>query len=332
VQMLGIFLSFLFAVLPMLLFAYLVYWVDRYEKEPIILLGGVFLWGAIIAAGAAFITNTFLGLGIYMFTGSQAFTELSTASAIAPVIEETLKGMACFFVFIFFRHEFDSILDGIVYAAITAIGFAATENIYYIYTYGFLENGLHGILYMFFVRVILVGWQHPFYTSFIGIGLAVSRLNRSQSIKILAPIIGWGLAVFTHSIHNTISTIFQGVQSMAIGIIFDWSGWIAMILFVIWALYREQKWIRMQLSEEVIKGVITSAQYKIAISSWSQTEARIKALFFGKYHLIDHFYELAAELAFKKHQAYNLGELEENQGEIERIRTELGVISTQIAI
>jgi RsiW-degrading membrane proteinase PrsW (M82 family) len=332
VQILGIFLSFLFAVLPMLLFAYLVYWVDRYEKEPIILLGGVFLWGAIIAAGAAFITNTFLGLGIYLFTGSQAFTELSTASAIAPVIEETLKGMACLFVFIFFRHEFDSILDGIVYAAITAIGFAATENIYYIYTYGFLENGLHGILYMFFVRVILVGWQHPFYTSFIGIGLAVSRLNRSQSIKILAPIIGWGLAVFTHSIHNTISTIFQGVQSMAIGIIFDWSGWIAMILFVIWALYREQKWIRMQLSEEVIKGVITSAQYKVAISSWSQTEARIKALFSGKYHLIDHFYELAAELAFKKHQAYNLGELEENQGEIERIRTELGVISTQIAI
>lgn len=329
-NILGIFLSFLFAVIPMLLFAYLVYWVDRYEKEPIFLLGGVFLWGAIIAAGAAFVTNTFLGLGIYMFTGSQAFTELSTASAIAPVIEETLKGMACLFVFIFFRHEFDSILDGIVYAAITAIGFAATENVYYIYTYGYLENGFNGILYMFLVRVLLVGWQHPFYTSFIGIGLAVSRLNRNQSIKILAPVIGWGLAVFTHSIHNTISTIFQGVQSMAIGIIFDWSGWIAMILFVIWALYREQKWIRMQLSEEVTKGVITSAQYKIAVSAWSQTEARIKAIYSGKYHLIDQFYELAAELAFKKHQAYNLGEIEENRVEIERIRTELGIMSAQI--
>ena len=86
----------------MLLFAYVVYWVDRYEKEPIALLGGVFLWGAIIAAGAAFIVNSFLGLGIYMFTGSQAFTELSTASVFAPIIEETLKGMACLFVFLFF--------------------------------------------------------------------------------------------------------------------------------------------------------------------------------------------------------------------------------------
>ena len=142
------------------------------KRSQLLLLGGVFLWGAIIAAGAAFIVNSFLGLGIYMFTGSQALTELSTASIFAPIIEETLKGMACFFVFLFFAWEFDSILDGIVYAAITAIGFAATENIYYIYTYGFQQNGLNGILYMFFIRVILVGWQHPFYTAFIGIGLA----------------------------------------------------------------------------------------------------------------------------------------------------------------
>ena len=45
---------------------------------------------------------------------------------------------------------------------------------------------------MFFVRVILVGWQHPFYTAFIGIGLAISRLSRNTSIKIIAPIIGLG--------------------------------------------------------------------------------------------------------------------------------------------
>ena len=330
-HIMGIFLSFLFAVIPMLLFAYLVYWVDRYEKEPVFLLGVVFLWGAIIAAGGAFIINTFLGLGIYLFTGSHEFTELSTSSAIAPVIEESLKGMACLFIFIFFRHEFDSILDGIIYAAITAIGFAATENLYYIYNYGYLENGLNGILYMFFVRVILVGWQHPFYTSFIGIGLAVSRLTRNFTIKIIAPIIGWGLAVITHSIHNIMSTIFQGNQSVTISIIFDWSGWIAMILFVIWALYREQKWIRDQLTEEVTNGVITLTQYKIAISSWAQTKARIKAFFNGKYHLIDHFYELAASLAFKKHQAYNLGELKGNQVDIEHIRTELGNLSTQIS-
>src|SRR5512136_404384 len=243
----GILLSFLFGFLPMLIFAYIVYWVDRYEKEPVALLGGVFLWGAVIAAGAAFLVNTFLGLGIYMFTGSQAFSQLSTASVFAPIIEETLKGLACLFVFLYFRHELDSILDGVVYAAITAIGFAATENIYYLYTYGFQQNGVGGILYMFFVRVILVGWQHPFYTSFIGIGLAIARLNKNPSIKLVAPVLGWAMAVITHSIHNSISTVFQGIQSLTVGILFDWSGWIAMIIFVVWALYREQKWIVTQL-------------------------------------------------------------------------------------
>jgi RsiW-degrading membrane proteinase PrsW (M82 family) len=330
-QILGIFLSVLFGVVPMLVFAFMIYWVDRYEKEPIFLLGGVFLWGAVIAAGAAFVINSLIGLGIYFFTGSQAFTELTTADAIAPVIEESLKGMAVLFVFLFFRREFDSILDGIVYAAITAIGFAASENIYYIYTYGFQQSGLSGILNMFFVRVVLVGWQHPFFTSFIGIGFAVARLNRNPLVKIIAPISGWGLAVFTHSMHNTLATAFQGFQSLALGLAFDWSGWIVMIVFVIWALYREQKWIVAQLQDEVLNGVITSAQYQTASSAWAQTRARLKALIFGKYRLIDHFYELTAELAFKKHQAYNLGELEENQAEIERMRAQLVDISSQIS-
>jgi RsiW-degrading membrane proteinase PrsW (M82 family) len=329
-QGMGFLISFLIGFLPMLLFAYVVYWIDRYEKEPVALLGGVFLWGAIIAAGAAFVVNTFLGMGIYMFTGSQAFTELSTASVFAPIIEETLKGLACFFVFLFFRHEFDSILDGIVYAAITAIGFAATENVYYIFNYGFEHNGLHGILYMFFVRVILVGWQHPFFTAFIGIGLAVARMSRNISIKYIAPVVGFTIAILTHSLHNLISTLFQGLESIVFAVIFDWSGWIVMVIFIIWALYREQKWIVAQLSDEVTNGIITPLQYKTACSTRAQTSTRIKALFAGNYHLIDHFYVLTAELAFKKHQAVNLGEQKENQADIERMRSELEQMSPQI--
>ena len=316
----------------MLAFAFAVYWIDRYEKEPLALLGGVFLWGAIIAAGGAFIANTFVGLGIYLFTGSQAFTELSTASTIAPLIEESLKGLAVVFVFLFFRREFDSILDGIIYAAITAIGFAATENVWYLYTYGFQSHGLQGILYMFFVRVVLVGWQHPFYTAFTGIGLAISRLSRNTAIKIIAPLMGWGIAVITHSLHNTISTIFHGLQSLIIGVIFDWSGWIAMFIFIIWALYREQKWIIIQLRDEVPNGVITPAQYQTACSAWAQTSTRTKALFSGKYRLINRFYLLTAELAFKKQHTSALGEQQENQPEIDRIRAQLIQMSPQISI
>jgi RsiW-degrading membrane proteinase PrsW (M82 family) len=311
----------------MFVFAYIVYWTDRYEKEPKTILGGVFLWGAIVAAGAAFIINTSLGLGLFLFTGSQSFSELSTSSLIAPVIEEIFKGVAVLFVFLYFRREFDSILDGIIYAAITAIGFAATENAYYIYTYGFKGGGVSGILGIFILRVVLVGWQHPFYTAFIGIGLAISRLNRNNLLKIIVPMIGLGIAIVVHSIHNTITLTFHGWEGLTAGLIFDWSGWILMVIFVIWALYREQQWIIRQLKEEVSPGIISPAQYRTACSAWLQTYSRINALFSRKYHLINRFYSLTAELAYKKQQSSLPGEQQRYLSEIDGIRAELAKMS-----
>ncbi len=97
-----------------LFFASILYWLDRYEKEPILLLGGVFLWGAVIAAGSAFLINTVLGVGISIFTGSGLASDLATGSIVAPFVEETLKGLAVVAVFIVFHREFDSVLDGII--------------------------------------------------------------------------------------------------------------------------------------------------------------------------------------------------------------------------
>ena len=71
----AVIVSIIVGFLPMLFFAWIVYWVDRYEKEPGLLLGVVFVWGAVLAAGAAFLVNTVLGLGVYLFTRSDSITE-----------------------------------------------------------------------------------------------------------------------------------------------------------------------------------------------------------------------------------------------------------------
>ena len=146
--------TFLLCFIPALIYVMMVYWLDRYEKEPKILIGGVFLWGAIVAAGAAYVLNTVFGLGIYAFTADEALTDLATGALIAPPIEEILTGGAVLLVFLVFSKEFDSILDGIIYAGVTALGFAATENVIYLYDYGFLEDGWEGLWFMFFLRVI----------------------------------------------------------------------------------------------------------------------------------------------------------------------------------
>jgi len=311
----------------MLLFAFLVYWLDHYEKEPKLLLGGVFAWGAIVAAGGAFLINTLLGTGIYLFTGSETATNLSTSAVIAPIIEESLKGFAVIIVFLFFRREFDSILDGIIYASVAALGFAATENIYYLFNYGYLEDGLGGLLVLAFIRIILVGWQHPFYTAFIGIGLALARLNRNPVIKGFAPVAGWGLAVLTHGLHNTLASLLTGGGGFLLGSVVDWTGWAMMFGFILWNISREQRYLSLQLREEVTLGNLTLNQYRIACSAWAQSAARISSLFRGRYQQTSRFYQLCGELAHKKHQREKLGEEGGNTALILRLREELFVLS-----
>lgn len=319
----GIFFALFFGFIPMFLFALIVYWLDRYEKEPAILLGVVFLWGAIFAAGAAFIVNTLLGLSVYIFTGSETATELTTGSLFAPLVEESLKGLAVLAIFLLFRHEFDSILDGIVYAGITALGFAATENAYYIFAYGYQENGLQGALWLVVVRVLLVGWQHPFYTAFTGIGLAIARLSRYRAMKIIAPALGFFVSIFMHSLHNTLASLFSGTAGLATVTFLDWSGWFLMFLFIFWAIYREQRWITIHLREEVALGVISPAQYRTACSAWAQSIARINGLLSGRYNTTHRFYQLTAELAYKKHQLSTVGEEGGNIAIVRCLRAEL---------
>jgi len=328
----GLILSFLFGFLPMLAFAWFVFWLDHYEKEPKLLLGGIFIWGAIVAAGGAFLVNTFLGLGVYIFSNSERFTELTTGSLIAPLVEESLKGVAVLAVFWFFRREFDSILDGIIYASIAALGFAASENVYYIYQYGFLENGYEGLFALIFVRVILVGWQHPFYTSFIGIGLAITRMNRNVAVQFGAPLLGWVLAVLTHSLHNTLASLLSGVAGLAISTIVDWTGWIFMFFVIILATHSERRYISLHLEEEVNLGNISPAEYRIACSAWAQFIARLTSLLSGNYRDTNQFYQLTAELAHKKHQRSKMGEEENNSMAIYKLRTDLKRLSQRVSV
>ena len=326
----GFFVSIICGFVPMFVFAWFVYWLDRYEKEPKILLGGVFIWGAVVAAGVAFVVNTTLGLGVYFVTSSEAITEFATGSLVAPPVEETLKGIAVLLVFLIFRREFDSILDGIVYAGIVALGFAATENTYYIYNYGFLEDGWMGLLMLVFVRVILVGWQHPFYTAFIGIGLATARLNRNWGIKLMVPTIGLVVAIIAHSAHNTLASVLSGFGGLVVALIFDWSGWLFMSLIILWAIFRVQQRLRLHLREEVIFGVISPQQYNTACSAWAQARARISAIFSGNYQVTGRFYQTCAELAHKKYQRKTLGDEGGNTQIIIKLRAELARLAPSV--
>jgi RsiW-degrading membrane proteinase PrsW (M82 family) len=309
---------------PMFFFAAFVYWIDRYEKEPAMLLGAAFFWGVVIAAGGAFIINTAFGVAIFAVTGNEGVAEFGTTSIIAPIVEEFLKGLAVAIVFFMFRKEFDSILDGIVYAAIAALGFAATENSYYIFSYGFQENGWGGFLFLVFVRVILVGWQHPFYTSFTGIGFAISRTSRSTFLKLVAPLVGYGLAVSTHAFHNTFGGLIGGLEGLAAGTILDWIGWTIMFGFILWMVNHERNIVKRQLIEEVNAGLITPTQYQKALSPWTLTTAGLSG------RAASRFYLACGELAYKKEQLARYGDEGGNAMLVAKLRAELASLAPMV--
>ena len=321
--------SLLAGFVPMLLFAGFLYWLDRYEKEPKFLVAVVFIWGAVFAAGAAFVTNSILGISVFFFTSSEAASNLASGSIIAPLVEESLKAFAVLVIFLIYRTEFDSILDGILYAGVAALGFAATENVYYIYTMGYLESGWQGLWDLIFIRVVVVAWQHPFYTAFIGIGLAVARLSPNGLVRFISPILGWSAAVFTHAFHNTMASLGSGLLCFA-GTFLDWSGWIMMFIFILWNINREKKLLVKYLQDEVQLNTLTPEQYQTAGSALLQNGEKFGSLFTGRYRKTSRFYSLCAELAHKKKQFEKLGNEGGNSEIIRDLRREISGLSTQI--
>jgi hypothetical protein len=112
-----------------------------------------------------------------------------------------------------------------------------------------------------------------------------------------------------------------------IGTLIDWSGWILILLVILWTLYQERLNLIRYLSDEVKADTISPAQYRTACSAWAVSMARLSSLFSGRYHNTSMFYQLCGELAHKRNQVARLGDEGGNNATIQRIRQELTRLS-----
>jgi len=326
----GLTISILFGILPMLFFAWFLYCLDRYEKEPLSLLVVVFSWGAVVAAGFAFLINSLSSMGVYLITQSDFATQLTISTMVAPIVEESLKGAAVLFIYILYKSEFDSPLDGLVYGGITALGFAATENIWYIHQLGYLQNGWQGLVDLAIIRVVIVGWQHPFYTAFIGLGFALARRSKEQIGRWLLPVIGWLVAIVFHLLHNLFSVLLNSTRGIVFTTFWDWSGYIGLLVLIMLLINREQRWMKEYLYQEVLDLIISPEQYQIACSAWKQSLVLFKARLGGNSKQIRQFYQHCGDLMHKNRHFIRHGNEQNSALEIQRLRSELADLSNII--
>ncbi|MGW0805177.1 PrsW family intramembrane metalloprotease [Nonomuraea sp. NPDC002799] len=199
----GFGLSALLAVAPLPVLLAAVLSLDRLEPEPKLNLAFAFAWGAGVAIVLG-IALTLLGQELFSSAGydSAVVKDVGTV-LLAPVIEEALKGSALLLL-LRRRAEIDGLTDGIVYASMAGLGFAAVENVgYYLLAFG--EDGPKGVVQLFVLRGLIDPLGHPIYTSMIGLGVAYA-LTRRTPARLAAIPLGYLAAVSLHALWNGAAT------------------------------------------------------------------------------------------------------------------------------
>jgi len=195
----------LLAVVPLLIVLSFILFIDRWEPEPWKTKVALFLWGAGVATLSSGILNTALEENITFTTGDLQQSNALAAAFIAPLVEETLKGLGVLIVVVVRRTNINSLIDGVVYAGFSACGFMFAEDILYFIRVDNPEAG--GVLLTFVLRGLFSPFVHAMATSMTGIGLALALLKFKRGwSKTGIVLVFWFFAMFIHFAWNGTST------------------------------------------------------------------------------------------------------------------------------
>jgi RsiW-degrading membrane proteinase PrsW (M82 family) len=267
------------ALLPVVPVVAVFLWIDRWEPEPARLLWLAFAWGACGATLTALLINNTAEVVGDLLLGKGGGDTFS-AVVSAPLVEEAAKGAFVLGVLLKRRHEFDGVIDGIVYAGMCAAGFAFTENIYYFgrifLEHGFGAEGQAGVLAAFILRGVLAPFTHPLFTVMTGIGLGIASGARKRSVKIMAPLGGYLLAVGLHALWNGAATLGNATTFLNVYFLIMVPLFIAAAVLVNWARKREQKIVTAALPDLAREGLVAPSEVDLLASLKRRREWRRK--------------------------------------------------------
>lgn len=197
-------IGILLAVVPLCIVLFGIWLVDRWEPEPRIALVFAFFWGAGVSIGAALIFDFAVQTVQSVFgAGKGELSDVLGAVVQAPIVEESAKGFGVLLVLWIFRKHFDGPVDGVVYAATVAAGFAFVENVQYfsvqVVDQAYGGSSLAGV---FLVRALMAPFGHIIYTACTGfaLGLAARRTGALGAIGYF--FVGLIPAMLLHALWN----------------------------------------------------------------------------------------------------------------------------------
>lgn len=245
-------------------------WLDRYEAEPLRLQLFAFGWGALVAPVVALVLNT----GSLMALRDLGILHAETVEAVyvAPMIEESLKGLAILFILWFHRHELDSLVDGLVYAGLVGAGFAFSENVLYLGK-SLVEGDTEALTAVFLLRGVLGPFAHPLFTSCIGLAIGLATVVRPLLGRVALIVGGWVVAVLLHGVWNLAAT--SGISGyLAVYGVVQVPLFLGYLGFLTWARRREGRLIARHLAPYADAGWLGHEEVRMLASMPLRRSAR----------------------------------------------------------
>jgi len=301
----------------MICFTTIVWWLDRYEREPMMLVLLMFLVGALGVPVIVMVFHLILITPLYWFFSS-AVTVVISAVLLAPVIEEGMKALP--FLFLRRNSNFDNGTDGIVYGSAIGFGFGMTENVIY-FVGAYFQDGVGALFWTIIIRTLFSATLHAFTTGMVGYFFGRVKFNRKRPVLNLA--LGFTFALMLHIIWNSVITYAELVEKPQLILIMLGLFpvvFVALIILMQQSLHEESVIIRNELAEEALFGVIPSKFVNIipyylkrCSKGWVNESVKKKVV------------DVATYLAFKKHcfRICTRGEKEVMLMEIDKLRQTL---------
>ena len=305
----------LLALVPLAIVLLAVAWVDRWEPEPRWALWFAFLWGAAVSVAIALLVDLSLQLLLAFTQPGGSPNEALAAVVQAPIVEETAKGIGVLLIYVFSRSHFDGPVDGLVYAATVAAGFAFTENILY-FGSALAEGGVGGLGATFVVRGLFSPFAHVLFTACTGLLIGIGARRGGG-----AGVVGWFLlglagAVVLHALWNGSLTF----ASDAVGLYFTVQVpiFIGAVLLTLFLRFQEVRVTRARLAEYGEAGWFSAAEVEMLATPSGRRQARAWA----RSHTPPRTAQMRRLIADATRLAFNRHALVTGRGDVRRITDE----------
>jgi len=285
------------ALVPLTIVLFGIRWIDRWEPEPRTGLIFAFLWGAGVSVLLALIVDSGVSTAIAA-NGQQGNMTIFLQTVVqAPVVEEFGKGLGVLLIFLVGRRYFDGPVDGIVYAATVAAGFAFSENIQYFGLQIAQAGGFDGSVgQIFFIRGILSPFAHVMFTAMTGLLIGLAARKGSIPLTIGAFFLGLIPAILLHAFWNG-----------ALFFVYDFYGYYLIVQLPLFALAvlmvfllrrNEARMTQRHLTEYAVAGWLNGAEVAMLGTPAGRRQARAWARSKGLGRVMKEYIKDATHLAF----------------------------------